>query len=106
MTDRRPDTSATSLQPSPGPAHSTLAGLTADASRPGYAVDADGRRYFLTHAADGSPVPIPVELTEEQRAELDAARDRAATYAAQLTLDVDLAVVVPLYPDRADAGDP
>lgn len=106
MTEHQPTTSGTSLQVIPGPAHSTLAGLTADTSHPGYAVDATGRRYFLTHAADGSTIPIPVELTDEQRAELDAARDHAAAYAAQLTLDDELADVVPLYPDRADAGDP
>jgi type IV secretory pathway TraG/TraD family ATPase VirD4 len=106
MTDQQPNTNGTSLQSIPGPAHSTLTGLVADVDRPGYAVDAAGRRYFLTHAADGSTVPIPVELTEEQRAELDAARNRAHAYTAQLTLDMDLAEVVPLYPDATDAGDP
>ena len=103
MTDDRP---ANSLQSIFGPAHSTLAGLAEDPSHPGYAIDPAGRRYFLTHAADGSTVPIPVELTDEQRAELDAARDRAAAYAAQLTGDDPVADVIPLWSHDTDAGDP
>jgi hypothetical protein len=106
MTDHNRNTGGTSLQSIPGPAHSALTGLSADPDRAGYALDAAGRRYFLTHAADGTTVPIPVELTEEQRAELDAARDRAAGYAGQLALDNDVADVVPLHPHHTDAGDP
>ena len=103
MTD---DRSGNSLQAVPGPTHSTLAGLAADPAHPGYAIDGAGRRYFLTHAADGTTVPIPVELTDEQRAELDAARDRATAYAAQLTGDDPVAEVIPLWSQDTDAGDP
>ena len=106
MTNHQRDSGGTSLQSISGPAHSTLAGLSHDPDHDGYAVDGAGRRYFLPHAADGTTVPIPVELTEEQRAELDAARDRAAEYAGQLALDGNVADVVPLHPHQADAGDP
>ena len=105
MNENRPAGAGTSLQSMSGPAHSTLKRLTADPGSPGYALDDTGRRYFLTHAADGSTVPIPVELTDEQRAELDAARDRANAYADQVRFDDAIADVVPLRPHEPDAGD-
>ncbi len=98
---RRHDATPTTLRSVPGITHSTLTGLSPDPDDPGYARALDGRRYFLTHAADGSTVPIPVELTDEHREELDAARDGAAHYAARLNHNEQNSCagdVVPLHP--------
>jgi hypothetical protein len=89
-----------------GLTHSTLAGITDDPEHPGYAVDDAGRRYLISPAPDGSQIPIPFELTDDERAELDAARDRLADYAAELHNDEPGARVVALRPRSPAVGDP
>lgn len=92
-----------------GLTHSTLSGIADDPEHPGYGVDDAGRRYLISPAADGSQIPIPFELTDDERAELDAARDRLAGYAAEVHDPEDDgtgARVVPLRPRSPAVGDP
>lgn len=92
-----------------GPTHSTLQGLVPDPDHAGYAVNEAGRRYLISPAADGTPIPIPLELTDEERAELDAARDRVAAYAAELHQSDDeesSARVLPFRLGFPSVGDP
>ena len=91
------------------PTHSTLAGLTDDPDHSGFALDEDGRRYLISPAPDGSQIPIPFDLTDDERAELDAARDRLAGYAAELRDPEDDepgARIVPLRPRSPAFGEP
>ena len=66
----------------PAATHNTLAGLTADPDDPGCAGDPAGRRYFLTLAADGSTVPVLVEVTDARTRVLHAARHRPSATSA------------------------
>lgn len=66
--------------------HSTVAGLTPDPKEPDYAYDRNGRRFYVNQAVDGTPIARPVELNDEERAELDAARRRQAAYAEELRI--------------------
>ena len=93
--------------------HSTVAGLVPDPNDPDYAYDPTGRRYYVDHAVDGTPVARPVELNDQERAELDASRRRQAEYAEELRAraeqpDDDIAGgrVIPLRPPLPPAGDP
>jgi hypothetical protein len=35
-----------------------------------------GRHYEIAHAVDGTPIRVPLEMTEEEREEIDRKRDR------------------------------
>ena len=93
--------------------HSTIAGLVPDPNDPDYAYDPTGRRYYVDHAVDGTPVARPVELSDQERAELDASRRRQAEYADELRAraeqpedEVAGGRVIPLRLPTPPAGDP
>ena len=45
-----------------------------------------GREYTIHHAVDGTPIPVPIEITETERVEIDR---RSDAYRAELLLLAD-----------------
>jgi hypothetical protein len=54
--------------------------LTVDPNDPTLMRDHNGRRYLIQHAPDGTAVPVPLDITDAERAEIDAARPLADAY--------------------------
>jgi len=66
------------------PSFSVLDELTADPNDPTLLRDRNGRRYLIQHTGDGTRIPVPLDLTDAERAEIDAARPLAEAYRATL----------------------
>ncbi len=45
-----------------------------------------GREYTIHHAVDGTPIPVPLEITENERADIDR---RSDAFQAELLLLAD-----------------
>jgi len=105
-TDGEPFTvqEATMPIPSTPPGPQLLEQLDLLTGRPDHAIDPrTGRRYTLATAIDGTSIPIPDEMTEAERADLDVLHDTYTQRLADATDDAATATVIHLDSRRPDS---